>query len=319
MSLKSWLVAGIVPGVSRAPLKKLGADENAVLRLLHRWREEATTSRRRITRVVVAFEAGRDGFWLARWLRAVGSRPTSFTRPALLCRGSIGGRKPTGLTRKLLKRAFSAGCGGNRSIVRWRLFARCRKRMRGARTVSAIALCGADPDRQPDEERPGRLGIRGFNPKLRKAAERLEELVTPEGEAFAAEHPRRVAARSPWAVNRIIRRWLNASNRPPPAPENPTPVEAMAHRLKTPGRQEGLCSAQNRPQNRCLASFNRRSDSVNFCCAGSTRRARVEPCDNGLEHQTDVSSSTPPDEAGREPSAKEKRTVADQIWAVTPG
>jgi len=32
MSLKSWLVAGIVPGVSRAPLKKLGADENAVLR-----------------------------------------------------------------------------------------------------------------------------------------------------------------------------------------------------------------------------------------------------------------------------------------------
>jgi transposase len=42
MSLKSWLVAGIVPGVSRAPLKKLEADENAVLRLLHRWREEAT-------------------------------------------------------------------------------------------------------------------------------------------------------------------------------------------------------------------------------------------------------------------------------------
>jgi transposase len=55
MSLKSWLVAGIVPGVSRAPLKKLGADENAVLRLLHRWREEATKAGRRITRVVVAF------------------------------------------------------------------------------------------------------------------------------------------------------------------------------------------------------------------------------------------------------------------------
>jgi len=72
MSLKSWLVAGIVPGVSRAPLKKLGADENAVLRLLHRWREEATKAGRRITRVVVAFEAGRDGFWLARWLRARG-------------------------------------------------------------------------------------------------------------------------------------------------------------------------------------------------------------------------------------------------------
>jgi hypothetical protein len=29
MSLKSWLVAGIVPGVERQPLKKLGIDEGA--------------------------------------------------------------------------------------------------------------------------------------------------------------------------------------------------------------------------------------------------------------------------------------------------
>ena len=34
MSLKTWLVAGIVPGVSRAPLKKLAADEEGVVRLL---------------------------------------------------------------------------------------------------------------------------------------------------------------------------------------------------------------------------------------------------------------------------------------------
>src|SRR6185312_17206858 len=72
MSLKSWLVAGIVPGVSRAPLKKLEADEDGVLRLLHRWRAEAARAGRHITRMVVAFEAGRDGFWLARWLRVRG-------------------------------------------------------------------------------------------------------------------------------------------------------------------------------------------------------------------------------------------------------
>ncbi len=47
-----------------------------------------------------------------------------------------------------------------------------------------------------------------------------------------------------------------------------------------------LCA--NRPRNRCLASSNRRSDSVNFRCAGSTRRAASGPCDHGLEHQTDV-------------------------------
>jgi len=69
MSLSSWLVAGVVPGVERQPLKKLAVDESALLKLLHRWREEAG---RRIERIVVAFEAGRDCFWLARWLNARG-------------------------------------------------------------------------------------------------------------------------------------------------------------------------------------------------------------------------------------------------------
>ena len=71
-SLSSWLVAGIVPGLDRHPLKKLGADEDALLRLLHRWREEAAKFGHTITRIAVAFEAGRDGFWLARWLRVRG-------------------------------------------------------------------------------------------------------------------------------------------------------------------------------------------------------------------------------------------------------
>src|SRR6266702_3953681 len=68
MSLSSWLVAGIVPGIERQPLKKLAADESALLRLLHRWREEAEKAEKagcRIARIVVAVEAGRDGYWLA--------------------------------------------------------------------------------------------------------------------------------------------------------------------------------------------------------------------------------------------------------------
>src|SRR5665647_415163 len=72
MSLSSWLVAGIVPGVERQPLKKLAVDESTLLKLLHRWREEAEKAGRRIERIAVAFEAGRDGFWLARWLKACG-------------------------------------------------------------------------------------------------------------------------------------------------------------------------------------------------------------------------------------------------------
>jgi transposase len=69
MSLNSWLVAGIVPGIERHPLKKLSFDEEKLLKLLYRWRDEAVKAGHTITRIVVAFEAGRDGFWLARWLR----------------------------------------------------------------------------------------------------------------------------------------------------------------------------------------------------------------------------------------------------------
>src|SRR5260221_5627415 len=70
MSQSSWLVAGIVPGIERHPLKKLEPSEEDLIRLLMRWRAEATEHGRTITRIAVAFEAGRDGFWLARWLRA---------------------------------------------------------------------------------------------------------------------------------------------------------------------------------------------------------------------------------------------------------
>ena len=50
------------------------SDEHALLALLERWRGEAVRSGYAITRIVVAYEAGRDGFWLARWLRGRASR-----------------------------------------------------------------------------------------------------------------------------------------------------------------------------------------------------------------------------------------------------
>jgi transposase len=72
MSQAKWLVAAVVPGVERQPLKRLDADAAALLKLLHRWRNEASQAGRQIKRIVVASEAGRDGFWLARWLRVNG-------------------------------------------------------------------------------------------------------------------------------------------------------------------------------------------------------------------------------------------------------
>jgi len=72
LSLATWLVGGVLPGIQREPLKKLPPDPEGLLKALHRWREEAAKAGHKVTRIVVAFEAGRDGFWLARWLQARG-------------------------------------------------------------------------------------------------------------------------------------------------------------------------------------------------------------------------------------------------------
>ena len=51
MSQSSWLVAGIVPGVERQPLKRLVIDEHLLLKPLSRWRAEAEKKGHRITRI----------------------------------------------------------------------------------------------------------------------------------------------------------------------------------------------------------------------------------------------------------------------------
>src|SRR5262249_27749926 len=94
MSRTSWLVAGILPGIERHPLKKLDVDEGGLLQLLHRWRDEAIDAGRDISRIALAFEAGRDGFW------RVGSglatlRPTSFTQIMLRFPASTDGPRQT--------------------------------------------------------------------------------------------------------------------------------------------------------------------------------------------------------------------------------
>ncbi len=72
LSQSSWLVAGVLPGIERQPCKKLDPRPERLLAVLHRWRDEAVRAGRTITRIALALEAGRGGFWLARWLEARG-------------------------------------------------------------------------------------------------------------------------------------------------------------------------------------------------------------------------------------------------------
>jgi transposase len=182
LSLKSWLVAGLVPGVARQPLKKQGADPQALLALLHRWREQAIAAGKTIGRIAVAFEAGRDGFWLARWLRAQSieayvMHPSSIPVPRQHRRA-----KTDRIDSQLLMRSFLGWLRGERNHC----------------SMAAIPTLAEEDARRPNrerqtlcEERTGlinrmkstlvRLGIHTFNVKLRKAPERLEQLRGPEG------------------------------------------------------------------------------------------------------------------------------------------
>src|ERR1700760_3869438 len=72
MSQSSWLVAGMLPGIERQPRKKLDPSPERLRGLLLRWQGGAARGGRTLPRIAVAFEAGRDGFWLARWLAARG-------------------------------------------------------------------------------------------------------------------------------------------------------------------------------------------------------------------------------------------------------
>jgi transposase len=183
MSLSSWLVGGIVPGVERHPVKKLAVDESALLKLLHRWREEAEKAGRRIERIVVAFEAGRDGFWLARWLKARSIDAHVIHAASVAVSREHRRAKTDRLDSELLKRAFLGWLRGERD--------HCK--------MVAIPSIKDEDAKRPNRERESlvgeqsrivnrmkaalvRLGIRGFNPKLKRAAGRLEDLRTPEGE-----------------------------------------------------------------------------------------------------------------------------------------
>ena len=185
MSESSWLVAGMVPGVDRQPLKKLPPDPDALKRLLERWRAEAVKAGQTIERIALAYEAGRDGFWLARWLQARGIEVHVIHSTSVAVSREHRRAKTDRLDTAMLMRVFLGWLRGER----------------GHCGMVAIPTIEEEDAKRPSRERESlvgeksritnrmkstlaRLGIRGFKPHLRKAPERLAALRTPEGSAI---------------------------------------------------------------------------------------------------------------------------------------
>ncbi len=181
MSESSWLVAGLVPGVDRQPLKKVAPDPAELLRLLERWRAEAMRTGRTMGRMALAYEAGRDGFWLARWLRARGVEVHVIHSTSVAVSREHRRAKTDRLDAAMLMRVFLGWLRGER----------------GHCGMVAVPTIEEEDAKRPSRERESlvgertriinrmksalaRLGIRGFKPELRKASQQLEALRTAE-------------------------------------------------------------------------------------------------------------------------------------------
>ena len=139
MSQSSWLVSGIVPGVDRQPLKKLDPDENALLRLLQRWRGEAEGRARRSSapsspsRPAGTASGSRGGSGHGA------SRRTSCIRRASRSLESTVEPRPTGSTPSCSSGHSSAGFAASASTVRWSPYRRSERRMPSGQVASGRA------------------------------------------------------------------------------------------------------------------------------------------------------------------------------------
>lgn len=189
LSGKSWQLGAVVPGVSRRPKRGLKVgDTDELLRVLERWKAEAAKAGRTIARVVVAYEAGRDGFWIARDLVERGIE-VQVMQPASIPVERKGRRAKTDrIDLDMLLR----------TLLAW---------LRGEPRVCAMVRVPSEEEE--DARRPGRErhkltrervsienqiqsllwlhGIYGFRARLKKAKEKLEALRMRSGASLPRE------------------------------------------------------------------------------------------------------------------------------------
>src|SRR3984893_1890261 len=182
MGWSSWLVAGLIPGVERQPKKKMEPDAEDLLRLLERWRDEGVKVGRPIARIAVAYEAGRDGFWLARWLGSRGIETHVIHSTSVAVSREKRRAKTDRVDAEMLLRVFLGWLRGER----------------GHCSMVAVPTIEAEDARRPGGEREAlvaertriinrmkadmaRLGVHGFKPHLRSAPKKLGSVRTPEG------------------------------------------------------------------------------------------------------------------------------------------
>lgn len=187
LSGKSWRMGASVPGVSRRPLRQLEPRDIAgALRAIEQWKGEARRAGHDVGRVAVGYEAGPDGFWIARALRDHGVE-VYVIHPASVSVERRGRRAKTDrIDVDILLRALLGWLRGEPRHC----------------TMAPIPGEAEEDRREPGRQREAltaarlkvenqmrsllaRFGIADFRPRLKNAAERLKELRAFDGRPLA--------------------------------------------------------------------------------------------------------------------------------------
>ena len=200
LSGKSWRAGAVVPGVSRRPQRGLAVnDMTGLLKVIGQWRSQAREAGRQVQRVVLTYEAGRDGFWIARYLQAQGievhvMHPASIAMPPRRRRA-----KTDRIDVELLLRTFLAWLRGEPRV--------CTMAQIPSEAEEDMRRPGRERDRLVNErvQLENRItsllclhGITSFKPRLKKAPQQLETLRSFTGEPLpekAMAELRRLMAR----------------------------------------------------------------------------------------------------------------------------
>jgi transposase len=196
LSGSSGMIAGQIPGIERTAKSKIEPSAPAVLKVLEGWVCRARAAGKRVSRIVLAYEIGRDGFWLARLLAAEGIE-VHVIQPASVAVDRRARRAKTDvIDLDLLMRTLLAWLRGEPRVC----------------TMVPVPSVEDEDARRPGRERQdllkarlaienritsllATLGIRGYVPARRDRWTRLDALRTPQGDLLPP-HARAQIARS---------------------------------------------------------------------------------------------------------------------------
>jgi transposase len=229
-SNKNWVLAAHVPGLGQVKAKQtIEPNVDALSKAIEGYRRRATSSGAAVERVIVVYEAGYGGFWLARWLDAQGVE-VHVVQPSSV---PVERRK---------RRAKSDKIDADlllRTLLAW---------LRGEPRVCSMVRVPDEVDedaRRPTREREElvrerisltnrigatleTLGIDDYNPLRRDRLTKLETLRTPLGKSLP-EHAKAKIVRILERLELILEQIAAIERRRDAALEN-----------EAPGREHGM-------------------------------------------------------------------------------